>query len=192
MAEAQRVAPVRRRATGTDTVTVACNIPNGLILQVYDVEKVEHVLPNGRSIKENQCTLDVEAGQWALMGPVNRSALAATGRNEHLPDDYRLIPGDAPDTGYALTYGIPRDFWERWLEDNKGGPLIKGHHVFAASSESRAIGEAKEHRESKSGLQGLNQGGDYRVPNGKSIRKFERSDNRTDASVGVEEPEEVE
>lgn len=184
MSEAQTATPTRRRATGTDTVTVACNIPSGLILQIYNVSKVKRILQNGESITENDCTLNAAAGQWALMGPVNRSALAATGRNDRLPDDYRLIPGDAPDTGYALTHGIPRDFWERWLRDNEREPIVLNRCVFAEGSESRAVGHAKELRESRSGLQGLNQNGDYRVPNGKAIRKFDRNDHATSSDDG--------
>jgi orotidine-5'-phosphate decarboxylase len=168
---------VKGHATGTDTVTVACNLPNGLILQLYDVEKVQQTLPSGKVFEENVSTLRPDLGRWALNGVVNRSALAATGREDRLPEDYRLIPGIAPDTGFALTPGIPRDFWERWLEDNKGSPLVTGRHVFAAPSEARAVGQAKEFKEVKSGFQGLNQGGDYRVPNGRAVRKFDRMDN---------------
>ena len=169
-------------ATGTDTVTVACNLPNGLILQIYDIEVVETVLPNGRVIKEHQSTLNFEHGQWAVHGPVNFNSLAATGREVNI--DFRVIKGDLPDTGYALTPGIPRDFWEKWLKDNERNPLVIGRHIFSADSESRAVGQAKEYREFKSGLQGLNQSGDYRVPSGRTIRKFDRNDN----SVVPEEP----
>ena len=166
----------QNRATGIDTVTVACNIPNGLILQIFDIEEVTNFLPNGREIKENQCTLNMEHGQWALHGPVNFNALAATGREVNA--DFRVIRGDIPDTGYALTPGIPRDFWERWLHDNQRNPLVTGKHIFAANSENRAVGQSKEFREFKSGFQGLNQSGDYRVPSGKLVRKFDRQDNR--------------
>lgn len=177
--------PAQNRASGTDTVTVACNIPNGLILQIYDVEEVTNFLPNGRPITENNCTLNLDHGQWALHGPVNFNSLAATGREINV--DFRVIKGAAPDTGYALTPGIPGDFWERWLKDNAKNPIVLGRHVFAESSQNRAVGHAKEFREFKSGFQGLNQSGDYRVPNGSQVRKFNPNDNR----VNPEEPEET-
>jgi hypothetical protein len=166
-------------ATGTDTVTVACNLPNGYVLQMYNIEEVVSFLPNGREIRENNCTLNLEHGQWALHGPVNFNSLAATGREVNV--DFRVIKGDAPDCGYALTPGIPRDFWEAWLEVNTKArnPVVTNRNVFAAATETRAVGQAKEFREFKSGLQGLNQRGDYRVPNGKMIRKFDKTDNRT-------------
>lgn len=177
---------MQRRATGTDTVTVACNLPNGIILQLYDVELTETVLPNGRVIKENQCTLRTDQ-QWALRGPVNRSALAATNRDDQLPDDYVVIRSDAPDAGYALTFGVPKEFWEEWLRINESNPLVKNGHVFAARSESDAKAMAKERREFASGFQGLNQVGDYRVPNGRAIRKFDKDGVRAVAETSVEE-----
>ena len=177
---------MQRKASGTDTVCVCCNLPNGVILQLYDVEQVETVLPNGRSIRENQCTLRTDQ-QWALRGPVNRSALAATNRDDQLPDDYEMVRSDAPDAGYALTFGVPRDFWEEWLKANERNPLVRNGHVFAAKSQADAKSMAREHREFASGFQPLNQGGDYRVPNGKAIRKFDRNDSRAAPAEAAEE-----
>lgn len=166
--------PAPRRATGTDTVTILCNLPTGLIMQLYDVEEVEAVLPNGRVIKENVATLNLQHGQWALNGVAEFSTLAIAGRD--VPD-YRVLKGDAPGTGYALTSGIPRDFAERWFKDNERSPIVLGKHVKMMGTESGAVGWAREMRERKSGFQGLDQGGDYRVPNG--IRKFRPSDMST-------------
>jgi hypothetical protein len=178
-AEVPRRAPIPQRATGTDTVTVACNLPQGIILQMFDVEVVETVLPNGRMIKENVATLNLEHGQHHIRGVVDRNSLAAVGAGDILPDDYRVIRGLTPGTGYALTYDVPRDFWEEWLRRNPDSPLVKGKHIFAAGSESRAVGQAREYKEFKSGFQGLDQGGDYRVPRGgQNVRKFDRTDNR--------------
>jgi hypothetical protein len=183
--EAKR--PIAPRATGTDTVTVACNLPMGVILQMYDIEQVETCLPNGRVIKENNCTLNLDHGQWHIRGVVNRNSLAAVNAGDILPDDYRVIRGAAPDTGYALTYGVPKDFWDEWLKRNENSPLVRGKHIFAASSENRAVGQAREYKEFKSGFQPLDQGGDYRVPRGRGIRKYERGDNRTVPDAGEAE-----
>ena len=171
--------PITRQATGTETVTIACNLPQGVVLQLYDVEETEAFLPNGRVIKENVCTLNTEAGQWHVRGVVNRSALAAVGAGDILPDDYRVVRGERPDTGYALTPGVPRNFWEEWLRRNEDSPLVRGKHIFAEGSEQRAVGHARELKELRSGFQGLDQGGDYRVPNGgRGVRKFDRNDNQ--------------
>lgn len=161
-------------ATGTDTVTVACNLPNGHILQIYHIEEVETVLPNGRVFRENIATLDQSAGQYALNGAqLDYGAL----QGGSMPD-YRVIKGSAPGTGFALTSGIPRDFWDRWLANNANSPLVKNRHIFASSTEARAADEAREYKDFKSGFQGLNPAGDYRVPSGRGVRKYSPTDNR--------------
>ena len=181
--------PVRRPSTDatTATVTVACDLPCGHILQIYHTEEVEHTLPNGRVITENNSTLDLQAGQFALHGSAIDLGAVAGGS---LPD-FRMIKGDTPGAGYGLTTGIPRSFWERWLEQNKQSPLVTGRHIYAAGTESRAASEAKDYREFKSGFQGLNPAGDYRVPSGRGIRKYNPSDNRVtpeqSSEVGTEE-----
>lgn len=169
-------APDPPRATGTDTVTVACGLPQGVMLQIYDVETVETILPNGRSIKENHASLNMEHGQWFIRGVVDRNALSAIGAGDVLPDDYRVIRGAAPGTGYALTYGVPRDFWEEWSRVNADSPLVKNHMIFAATSENRVVGQAREYKDFKSGFQGLDPSGDSRVNRG-SIRKYETGNN---------------
>lgn len=172
----EKAKPVQRGTTGTDTVVVACNLPNGLILQIYDVELTETILPNGRVIKDSEATLNMEHGQYALNGMAEFSTLAVAGRE--VPD-YRVIRGAQPGTGYALTTGVPRDFWERWLRDNERNPIVLNKHVFAQGSETRAVANAREFKDMRSGFQGLNQAGDYRVPNG--VRRFDRADNRVTA-----------
>lgn len=164
----------QRRATGTDTVTVACSLPNGHILQIYDIEVVEQCMPNGKTFKENVATVNLSHGQWHLNGAALDYARLAAGT---VPD-YRVIKGSTPGAGYALTPGIPRDFWEEWLRQNAANPIVKQRHIFAASSENRAVDEAREHKEHRSGLEGLNPAGDARVPNGRGIRKYSLSDNR--------------
>ena len=181
---------ISRQATGTSTVTVACNLPQGFIMQMYDVEEVSTILPNGREIKENQCTLNLEHGQWHIRGVVNRNSLAAIGAGDVLPDDYRVVRGKnaVPDGGYALTYGVPRDFAEEWFKRNEHSPLVKGKHLFIASSENRAVGQAREwSSQFRSGFEGLNPAGDDRVPNGANqIRKFDRQDNRETSDTAGE------
>jgi hypothetical protein len=164
----------QRRATGTDTVTVACSLPTGHILQIYDIEESEQVLPNGRTFKENIATVNLEHGQWHLNGAALDYGALAGG---NVPD-YRVIKGSAPGTGYGLTMGVPRDFWEAWLKQNATSPLVKNRLIFAASTEDAAVGEARDYKDLRSGLQGLDQKGDYRVPSGRNIRKYSPNDNR--------------
>lgn len=171
-----------RRATGTATVTVACNLPQGVWMQIYDIEESTSFLPNGREVKENVATVNLEHGQYHIRGVVDKNALAAIGTGDVLPDDYRVVRGrgkGVPGGGYALTYGVPKWFAEEWMRQNARSPLVTGHHVFISDTESRAVGQAREFAaEFRSGFEGLNPDGDGRVPNGASqVRKFSRNDN---------------
>lgn len=166
-------AEAQNHATGTDTVVVCCDIPMGHILEIFDVYEEVSFMQNGREIKENRSVRRPE--RWAVHGPVNFGALVLAGREINV--DFRVVKGNTPDAGYALTPGIPTDFWDAWLEQNKRGPLVTGHHVFAMRDEQRASGKAKEFRDMRSGLQGLDPSGDYRVPSGRIVRKFDRTDN---------------
>lgn len=163
----------QRRATGTDTVIVACSIPNGYVLQVYDIEKqTQYDRNTGRSFEENIAT---PAERWTLYGSALDYQRLAAG---NVPD-YRLIKGLTPNAGYALTPGVPRDFWEKWKSQNERNPVLVNRMVYAHSTEDAAVGQAREYKELRSGLEGLNQAGDYRVPSGRNIRKYSPNDNRT-------------
>lgn len=171
--------PPPRRRGGGDTVTIACNLPNGFTMQLYNIEVVEQTLPNGKVFRENAATLNLDAGQYTLNGCSLDNAKLAAGT---LPD-YRIIKSDTPGCGYGLTTGIPRDFAEEWFRQNQNSPLVKPRKglepsIFMASSESRAVGEAREYKNGRSGFQGLNPAGDYRVPGSRAIRKYSPNDNR--------------
>jgi hypothetical protein len=127
----------RPRSGGT--VTVCCKLPSGLILRVYDF--VERHVPAG-------------AGQYRLAKvPVPREEeYAVTGYAVPfgMPHD-KTIAG-----GYALTPGIPEDFFDYWLAQNKGHPAVKQGLIFAHRQMESARDMAKERAELRSGLEPLN------------------------------------
>lgn len=57
--------------------------------------------------------------------------------------------------GAALTFGIPRDFWERWLEQNKDTAMVRNGLVFAHGKRDGVVGEAREKRDLRSGFEPL-------------------------------------
>jgi hypothetical protein len=128
-------------ASTGDTVTVACNIPNGLILRVFREEDSYEASPGGgRPTKVMR-----PHGDQVI---VNGSAVNM--------DDMRR--GRSPEHpvlhGYALTSGVSRDFWEQWLEQNKNAPYVTNHCIFAASNEQSARSKVKgEFPNMKSGLE---------------------------------------
>lgn len=186
-----RVVRPQRRGSAGDTVTIACNWPNGVLMQLYSIEVVEQCYPNGKTYKEHVSTVNTAAGQYHVHGcSLDYAAIASGG----LPD-HRVIKSAAPGTGYALTSGIPRDFAEEWFRQNADSPLVKPRDgsepsIFMMGSESRAVAGAREYKNGKSGFQGLNPDGDYRVPSGRNIRRYNPNDNRItpeQADINVEQ-----
>ena len=55
--------------------------------------------------------------------------------------------------GYALTYGVRKDLWDQWYEQNKTSKLVKQRVVFASPSLQAATAEARENRSVKSGME---------------------------------------
>jgi hypothetical protein len=66
--------------------------------------------------------------------------------------------------GYALTHGIPADFWDLWLKQNAGSPLIDPAHpqIFSAGRSTMTSGAAREMKEVRSNLEPLRPSGDPR------------------------------
>lgn len=46
--------------------------------------------------------------------------------------------------GYGITEGVPRAFWERWLEQAKDMAMVKNGLVFAHREAASAIAKAKD------------------------------------------------
>ena len=130
--------PPATAATGTETVTVACKYPAGLLLRVFRTEEVQEpvmgggwktvqrAVPNGEPVRVN--------------GPARRL-------EEVLP--WQVLGG------YALTPGIPADFWAEWLRHNAESDIVKNGLIFAAPERDMAEGGARERASVKSGLEPL-------------------------------------
>lgn len=132
----------RQRATTGETVTVACKMPGGLILRTYDMVK-ETKIVNNTTVDE---TVAKPTGhEYILNGyAINMADIQAGNMPEH------LIVG-----GFGLTPGIPKDFWERWLHDNRDTALVRNRVVWACDTDLGASSEAKNSRSVRSGLEPL-------------------------------------
>ncbi len=126
----------------SETVTIACKIPNGIILHLCGEEKTFEPLMGGgyrevmryprleETVHVKGCSVDVGA---LLKGNFDQQMAG----------------------GYALTTGVPKKFWDRWFEANKETDMVKNKVIFAASSESRIRSEAREHEKTLSGLEAI-------------------------------------
>ncbi|SRR5258708_5335295 len=123
-----------------ETVTVACKLPHGLIMQLQ--EKTTQPQPvMGGGLRE----VDV----WV---PSNAHAPITLYGNAH-PQNMAPIADIA--SGFALTYDVPKDFWDQWVEQNKTLPAVKNGLVFAQPNSRRAKDEAKEKADLKTGFERL-------------------------------------
>jgi hypothetical protein len=127
--------PAAKPVSGTDTVTIACKLPAGVVLRLFQwIEGTEPVQGGGtRPVK-----IADEIDRFVLKG-------CAVQNPNFMP-----TPGAG---GYALTHGCQRAFWDAWVAANGDSPLLRNNLVFAASSDARATDQAKEQREVKSGLE---------------------------------------
>lgn len=121
-----------------NTVTVACKLPHGLILRLFDM--LDHDEP--------------------VMGGGMRTVKKAVPRLETVTLKGYAVPfGKMPDVpvagGYALTTGVDAEFWDAWLEQNKTTDLVKNNLVFAAERQDTAQGRAREQDEIRNGLEPL-------------------------------------
>src|SRR5262245_49212701 len=109
------------------TVTVACKLPHGLVLKLYEmVPHDEPVLGGG--------TRTSQIAQVTNHPPVVLKGYLAAGRP-------RILGGK---TGYALTHGVNREFFEEWLRQNADLPAVKQRLIFASDRSDTLVKRAME------------------------------------------------
>ena len=133
---------LKKSTSASTTVTVGSKMPSDFILRLHDnVKKYEPIMGGGT----REYTIAIprnNARAWLVRG----NAYA-----QHLGPGELSIVG-----GYSLTDGIPKAFWEEWLEQNKQADFVVNGMIFAHAERASAVSESKEKEECKSGLERLN------------------------------------
>ncbi len=124
-----------RPATTGETVTVACNLPNGLVLRTFRQVIVNELVMGGGS-------REVKVAEPTGEDVVLRGNRVPFGRVPEWP-----IVG-----GYALTENVSKDVWDEWLKDNHASAMIKNRCVFALPH-AKAADAAREAARTPSGLE---------------------------------------
>jgi len=130
-------------------VVVACKIPNGLVLQLQTkVDRWEDGL--GGPAKKTYNTFG--GRRYVVRGPAYPVGT--------LPKNFsKFRPTPMIEGGYAITRGIPKDFWEQWLEQNKMAAYVQApdgaEHgmIFAYDDLDSVVSAAREQEELLSGLE---------------------------------------
>lgn len=118
------------------TVTVACKIPNGVVLQVYTMETVSVPVMAG-GFRDVKLAKQLPWRQ-KLNGPARKIG-------EDLP--YQVIHG------FALTHNVDADKFALWLEQYKDTDMVKNGLVFAQLKTNDTIAQANEHKGQISGYE---------------------------------------
>ena len=140
-------------ATGTDVVTVYCRHNPGLILRVGEfAERHEAANIHARTVKEWQQT-----GSFTVAGPARRMGEDAAAQ----------VVG-----GYAVTHGVPKDLWDKWLSDNEKSAMVQNKVIFAHEKSSYGDGQATEQKGVRTGMEPLAQKKDPRARGFDRIEKM--------------------
>lgn len=127
-----------------DYVTVYCNVPMGLRLRMHAVvEESEPVVGGGaRTYKIARPTGD-EVVLNGTAAPFGQSRVDKDGNFVVMVN------------GYGATPNVDKDFWDKWVAQNAGHPLLSSvpPGVFARGKAGDAQAQAKEYAGARSGLE---------------------------------------
>ncbi|NPT59097.1 hypothetical protein [Paraburkholderia elongata] len=122
------------------TVTVASKFPMDFTLRLFDfVKRYEPVMGGGQrefkiaEPRHGSKDFIVQGNSW----PQNKG------------------PHQQINCGYAITHGIPKAFWDEWLEQNRESAFVVNGMLFAHAETASTMAEAKEKEKEKSGLERL-------------------------------------
>lgn len=118
-------------------VTVACKLPGGLVLHLDSMEKHNEPI-RGEIVQARK-----QPTTYTLKGWYD-NARSAFGAEVPIPSQIGQ---------YALTHGIPEEFWNQWLEHNKDSDIVKNRLIFASSKRDIVEGMRKDNKGQKSGLE---------------------------------------
>jgi hypothetical protein len=123
--------------TGGATVTVACKLPHGIWLRIFRRKTTKESTPQGfRDVDiMEELPQRVRVNGWAVA------------QNKAPPHP---VVG-----GYALTPGIPKEFWETWLEQNRTSDIVQNKIIYAHVEESSVTSQAVDQEKVRSGLERL-------------------------------------
>lgn len=139
---------------GGKTMSVACKIPAGLILQLCrETEYNEPVMGGGtRAVKKFE-----KDGET-----VKLNGFAVPRGADFDPSNVQPISG-----GFGITHNVDADFFRAWMEQNADLPAVKNGLVFGHERPEFVSGKAKERQDDVlSGLEPLKQNSDPRAPRG--------------------------
>ena len=173
-AAAARAASTRSPGHAGDKVTVGSKLPMAIELQLC--EKRTTQMRNG----QNSWTEDL----WVKTGQI--ITINGTSYPNGTPPE-GMPPRPMMAFGAALTPGVPKEFFDRWLEQNADQPMVRNGMIFAHLRAADVQAEARERVKDLSGLGPLTPDNDRRMPkkmtNKPGIRRDEAQKAQDDAAL---------
>ena len=132
-------APQPRRANPQtrNTVTVASKLPHGLVIRLFRMEEYEEQGAAGQLVRHKRAV------------EIDGTRVTIHGHNS------RLQPGPKMplSVAFTLTHNVPADVWDGWLAEHRESAMVRNGLIFAASTDTRAADQAKEHRDIRTGFE---------------------------------------
>lgn len=123
----------------SETITVACKLPHGLVLRLHHKVETQEPLPGGGTKKVPRWMPNPQAPTVVLKGYLQK---------------YK--PGNAPmsvGSQFALTEGVDKDFFDEWLKQNQDLDAVANGLVFASEKFDTVTGLMKDFSGTRSGLE---------------------------------------
>lgn len=121
---------------GIAYVTVACKLPNGLWLQLHRAQRITVPVLGGGTRDETQ-----------FMREGNRYRVYGNSHPQNKAPMCEIV------AGFALTHNIPKDFWDKWLDQNSESEIVKKSIIFGYAGRENIDAASKDHEKVKSGFE---------------------------------------
>lgn len=121
------------------TVTVGCKLPHGLELRLFRMEKVQHPVMGG-GFREVEEAREIGGKRVVINGWSHPQNAAPRAQMAH---------------GTALTMGVDKEFFDKWMEQNREHAAVKNGLIFCAEKDGNVFAEAKAKEKVRSGLERL-------------------------------------
>lgn len=123
-----------------ETVTIACKLPHGLVLRLWQMVDVDQPVMGGGVRTVREARLDMDRGRVLIGG------VAAP---------FGQVPASQVSYGYALTPNVDAEFWTEWLRQNATLDVVKNKLIFAIPKPVDIPAKTRELEDNKSGLEPL-------------------------------------
>lgn len=135
----QGIAPTNTITAAREVVSVACKMPNGIILRTF-VPRTESELVLGGGSREVTVYRETE----------DQIVIGGTAARIGDPRPPILVEG-----GYRITQNVPKSLWDAWYAANKHSDLVKNRLIYASEKREDAEAFSREHESVVTGLEGI-------------------------------------